>query len=74
MSELRASISRDGETVLISIPSIPGRTYRLEYKNVLGDAAWDPLGASAVADSSTLTFTDGTGANGQRFYRVVLVE
>jgi hypothetical protein len=73
MSELRASISRNGETVLISIPSIPGRTYRLEFKNALGELNWEPLGSDAVADGHALTFADETGANGPRFYRVVLV-
>jgi hypothetical protein len=74
MSELRASVSRSGETVFISVSSIPGRTYRLEYKNALDDLSWEPLGTDAVANGPTLTFTDGTMASGQRFYRVVLAQ
>jgi len=68
------AVRDSGETVLISVPSIPGRTYRLEHKNALGDSSWEPLGNDAVADGPTLTFIDGTVANGQRFYRVVLVQ
>jgi hypothetical protein len=74
MSELRASIVRNGDSVLVSVASIPGRTYRLEYKDALTDAAWLPLGPDRVAEASTLTFPDGTGASVQRFYRVVLAE
>jgi hypothetical protein len=74
MDELMASVSRSGETVFISVSSIPGRTYRLEYKNALNDLSWEPLGTDALANGSALTFTDGTTANGQRFYRVVLVQ
>jgi Lamin Tail Domain/CotH kinase protein/Putative Ig domain/PA14 domain/Carbohydrate binding domain len=74
MEELLAGVSRSGESVFISVASVPGRTYRLEYKNVLDDPSWEPLGIDSLADGSTLTFTDGTTANGQRFYRVVLVQ
>ena len=74
MAELRASVSRTGESVLISIPSIPGRTYRLEHKGALEDPSWEPLGNEAVAGAATLTFSDETGNNAQRFYRVVLVD
>jgi len=74
MAELRASVSRTGDTVLISVPSIPGRTYRLEHKDALEDPSWEPLGSEAVAGGATLTFSDDTGNNAQRFYRVILVE
>ena len=74
MGELLASVSQSGETVFISVPSIPGRTYRLEYKNALDDPSWEPLGTDALANGPTLTFADGTAANGQRFYRVVLAQ
>jgi len=74
MSELRGSITRNGVNVLVSVSSVPGRTYRLEYKDELTDAAWLPLGPDRVADASTLTFSDDPGANTQRFYRVVLTE
>jgi hypothetical protein len=74
MAELRASVSRTGGTVLISVPSIPGRIYRLEHKDALGDPSWEALGNQVAAGAATLTFGDDTGNNAQRFYRVVLVE
>ena len=74
MEELRASVSRSGDTVNIRVLSIPGRTYRLEHKNGLEDPSWEPLGDDVLSDGPTLTFTDGTTSNGQRFYRVVLVQ
>jgi hypothetical protein len=74
MDELRASISRSGDTVLIRVPSIPGRTYRLDYKEALEGPMWQPLGSETVATASELTFADTTAGTGQRFYRVVLVD
>jgi len=74
MDELQARVSRSGDTVFISIASFPGRAYRLEYKDALGDPTWEPLGTDAQADGPTLTFTDETTSSGQRFYRVVLVQ
>jgi hypothetical protein len=74
MDELRASISRSGDTVRIRVPSIPGRTYRLDYKEALEEPAWQPLGSQTVATASELTFADTTAGAGQRFYRVVLVD
>jgi hypothetical protein len=74
MAELRASVSRTGGVVMISVPSIPGRTYRLEHKDALESPTWQPLGNEAVAGATTLTFSDDSGNHAQRFYRVVLVE
>ncbi|HXI52750.1 MAG TPA: hypothetical protein VNH84_14645, partial [Candidatus Saccharimonadales bacterium] len=57
----------------LSFDSIPGKTYRVEYKNSLNDAQWSVL-KTQVATSSTLTVVDDLGGSGQRFYRVVLVD
>jgi hypothetical protein len=57
----------------LSFDSIPGKTYRVEYKNSLNDAQWLVL-KTQVATSSTLTVVDDLGGSGQRFYRVVLVD
>jgi len=74
MAELQASITRNGANVLVSAPSIPGRTYRLEYKDMLTDANWLPLGSDMLAAGSSVSFPDDSTANTQRFYRVVLVD
>ena len=73
MAELRASIVRQGESVLISVSSVPGRSYRLVYKESLSDSSWTPLGDDVIAVDANLTFTDGPAGGGQRFYRVLLV-
>ena len=52
---------------------LPGRTYRVEYKDAITDPVWIRLGADVNTTGSTLLFQDGTGASNQRFYRVLLL-
>ena len=47
----------------------PGRTYQVEFKEVLAAGGWTPLGGPHVASGPTLVIEDTTTA-GQRFYRV----
>ena len=72
-AELQAVIAKAGADVTISAGVIPGRTYRLEFKNTLDAPDWLPLGADSVAATNSISFTDTPGANVQRFYRVVQV-
>ena len=60
--------------VTLTMPAIAGKTYRVEYKNNLNDAAWTPLGGNRLATSATLTIDDNIGAQQQRFYRVLVVD
>jgi hypothetical protein len=51
--------------------AVPGRTYRVEYKDDLGQGAWSNLG-SVTASGSEATVVDTTSAGVQkRFYRLV---
>jgi hypothetical protein len=70
----RTAISKGGNGQFsLSFDTISGRTYRVEYKNALGDASWSILKAQ-VAGSSSLTVTDDLGPSAQRFYRIVQVD
>jgi hypothetical protein len=69
-----SSVNRmPGGEVSISFGTIPGKTYRVEYKNNLNEPAWTPVGPNMVADSTSLTVVDDPGAQPQRFYRIVQV-
>jgi hypothetical protein len=60
--------------VSLSWETIPGKTYRLEYKDELDDPAWHPLGDPYVAGASTLTVSDQLDARPQRFYRLMILD
>jgi hypothetical protein len=50
---------------------VPGRTYAVEYKNGITDAAWQPLtGATQSDNGTTRTVTDNNAVGPTRFYRV----
>ena len=53
----------------VSVPTLAGKSYQLQYKTGLFDSAWTSLPA-VTGTGSMLTLTDSTAAVGQRFYRV----
>jgi hypothetical protein len=62
-----------GTQVSFTISTVSGSTYRVEYKNHLGEMSWTPLGGNRFAAGSTLAVQDNVGTSTQRFYQVVLL-
>ncbi|MBI2929016.1 MAG: lamin tail domain-containing protein, partial [Verrucomicrobia bacterium] len=58
--------------VTLTVSAIPGRSYRLEYKDDLNAPAWIPLGTVRTAASPILTLTEPVGPEPLRFFRVRL--
>ncbi len=54
--------------VTVTWPSVPGKTYRVMYKNNWSDTAWTNLRSDVTADSSTASQSDYVVGN--RFYQV----
>ncbi|HEY6227031.1 MAG TPA: hypothetical protein VI282_07920, partial [Verrucomicrobiae bacterium] len=60
-----------GTNVTISINSVAGLTYRLEYKNLLTDPAWTPVLPSASGTGGQVILLDTNAPHAPtRFYRV----
>ncbi len=51
--------------------AVPGRSYRVQWKEQPGDATWNDL-ADVTASTNSISFTDTPGQP-QRFYRVIVV-
>jgi len=66
-----SSIGLAGSGVSISLPSIAGLSYALEYKNSLGDPTWTLLSPAVVATGSVMLLRDTNALAGSRFYRVL---
>lgn len=65
-------IGVSGGQVSLSFPTIQGKSYQVQFADVLGDpVVWTNLGAPVVATGTTLTIMDPVGANSQRFYQVI---
>jgi hypothetical protein len=60
--------------VTLSWETLPGKTYRLEYKERLDDSAWIPLGDPHRANATSLTVSDQLGIRPQRFYRLSILD
>jgi Subtilase family len=57
--------------VLVSLDSLIGVQYTLQFKNGLGDSQWLPLGAPTPGTGGTLVLTDTNPPISRRFYRVL---
>ena len=55
----------------VTLDSVPGLTYTLEYKNTLQDSAWTPIVPSVPGTGGPISLQDTTGSLlPSRFYRV----
>ena len=55
--------------------AVPGKSYRLQFKDRLDNAPWTGLGEAVVATGPTASQVDTTAKGAkQRYYRVQLVE
>ena len=53
----------------VTVPTLAGKSYALQYKTTLFDITWTSLPA-VTGNGSILTLTDSTASSTQRFYRV----
>jgi hypothetical protein len=67
-------VSRAGNQLTLGWQTIPGRTYRVEYKDDLGSANWQPLGGDMLAAGSSLSINVDLTAPPYRFFRVVVIQ
>jgi len=63
------SVSQAGNVTTITWNSVPGKNYRVHYKNSLSDASWTALTAFAAATSNVMSAAITNSAS-PRFYRV----
>lgn len=75
-STLRATaIARGGNDVLVTVATVPGKTYQLETSTTLDPLSWTAVGASITAGGTSTVFTHPNGAgNTRRFYRARVLE
>jgi uncharacterized repeat protein (TIGR01451 family) len=66
-----SGISATGGSVVISLQSATGRTYTLEYKNLLSDSNWTPILPALPGTGGSVSLQDTNAATlPARFYRV----
>ena len=61
-----------GETVTLTWPAVPGKTYRIQYKENAADPNWTDLDSVTATDTTASTLvSNGTS---ERFYRIAAVD
>jgi len=65
-----ASPTLVGQTFGVSVTTVTGLNYTLEYKNAFTDTAWTAV-QTLPGTGGTITLTDRTATNAMRFYRLV---
>jgi uncharacterized repeat protein (TIGR01451 family) len=66
-----ASVGANGTNISISVDSVAGLTYRLEYKNLLNDPSWTPVTPPASGTGGPVILLDTNAPfTPTRFYRV----
>jgi hypothetical protein len=71
----QAGVSPTTGQITIAWPSMPGRSYRVQYKDDLSQTNWNDLGSGTMVVGSSAACSDTwAGTSHQRFYRVMLVE
>ncbi len=65
----------NGSGVTIEWQSVPGKTYRLQFKNSMNDNGWMTVPGDVIADGATASKSDPTASGlPRRFYHVLLVQ
>jgi hypothetical protein len=60
--------------VVITWTAVSNATYRVQYETGLKPSAWADLSPNVTATGATASYTDNSGAAGQRFYRILVVQ
>ena len=63
-------VSRNGSTNTLTVPSVTGLTYTLQYKDSLTDTTWTDILPPTNGTGSALLLSDRTAVGAGRFYRV----
>jgi uncharacterized repeat protein (TIGR02543 family) len=60
-------------TLTFTWSAVPGQTYQVQYTTNVSQTDWISLGSANLATNSTMSASDSTGPDQQRFYRVALL-
>ena len=67
-------ISFNAGVVTLTWSTIPGRAYRVQFKDNLNSPAWLALGSDVPAAAESASATDSPPPNTHRFYRVLRLD
>jgi lysophospholipase L1-like esterase len=67
-----AQVQTSGSNLVVSFPTVSGKTYRLERSDTLQNGSWSTVQDNIAGTGGVLQITDpGAAAQSKRFYRVI---
>jgi hypothetical protein len=66
-------VMRSAGTLTLAWTAVTGQTYQVQYKTNLLQTNWSSLGSPNLAINDSMSASDSTGPDRQRFYRVILL-
>ena len=67
------SLSKTNSTIHLTWTTMAGETYQLQYATNLIHGTWTNLGSLVTTSNATVTVTDPTPSDPQRYYRLILL-
>jgi hypothetical protein len=68
-----SGVTKNGSDVILSFPTVTGKTYRLERSNTLLNDSWTTMQNNIAGTGGTVQITDPAGAaSGRCFYRLIV--
>jgi hypothetical protein len=67
-------VNINGNNLTLGWSSVPGRVYRVQYKDSLSAPSWTTLGADQPGTGAILTFNANVSLGPQRYYRILIVQ
>jgi Tol biopolymer transport system component len=71
VAPFRATASLDNSGSQIHWPALPGKSYRVQFKNDLNDAVWQDLPGNVAILGNTAYYGDPAAGATRRFYRIM---
>ncbi len=62
-----------GSVLTLTWPTVPGKTYRIQFKNHLNDPVWNTDGSDQIGSGAPIVLNVDLTANPERYYRVMVV-
>jgi hypothetical protein len=73
LPQVTAVVPKPAGGCSITVVTVSGKTYGVEFKDSLSDSEWQALQPPAPATGETMTVIDSSGGRAQRFYRIVVL-
>jgi hypothetical protein len=71
---LPVTLSRSGNNIVVSFPSLTGQTYQVQRATNLATGSWTTISGNLAGTGNTIQYTDANAiASGRAYYRMAQI-